>query len=95
MDQYASSHETNVGSGERGKRPHIVLKEEEGSSKVSGKEKPRIRRGGRCDEKRQDTHPSLYIQKVTSTQEMTKISNAKKRDIDVEITPKEERDILI
>ena len=62
-------------------RPHIVLEKEEGASKVSGKENPRIRRGGRCDEKRQDTHPSLYIQKVTSTQEMTKISNAKKREI--------------
>ena len=59
VDQYASSHETNVGSGESGKRPHIVLEEEEGASKVSGKEKPRSMRNGRCNEKRQDTQPSL------------------------------------
>ena len=31
----------------------------------------------------------MSIEKVTSTQEMTKISNAKKREIYVEISPKE------
>ena len=58
---------------------NIVLEEEEGASKVSGKEKPRSMRNGRCNEKRQDTHPSLSIQKVTLTQEMTNIERQRER----------------
>ena len=96
VDQHASSHETSVGSGGNGRRPHIVLEEEEGASRVSGNGKPRSRRGGRCNEKRQDTHPSLSTQKVTSTQEMKTKSNAIEREIEEEIMPEEsERDTEI